>query len=233
MSVSRRARRSPIPTQLNGRTIVYGRPYCSSAPFAKYSEASFWKPYVEIGGGEVELGAFRGREDGRRLVDHRRRHDDDPLQVAVAMGGDRRVERRGEDPLVLGEQVVGELVEVADPADHRGRGDDLVAVGGELRHQRGVLRVALDEAIARVVVVRLRQAAVLAEVVEADDLVARLEQVRDEVAVDEAGGAGDKDLHGSDSSVIRRRPAGGRSGTRRSAARRWRRRSVRPRRSAP
>ena len=43
-----------------------------------------------------------------------------------------RIERRREDPLVLGQQVVGELVEVADPADHRGRRDDLVAVGGEL-----------------------------------------------------------------------------------------------------
>ena len=48
------------------------------------------------------------------------------------MGGDRRVERRREDPLVLGQQVVGELVEVADPADHRRGRDDLVAVGGEL-----------------------------------------------------------------------------------------------------
>ena len=48
-SVSRTARRSPIPTQLNGRRIVYGSLYCSHAPFAKYSEASFWKPYVETG----------------------------------------------------------------------------------------------------------------------------------------------------------------------------------------
>ena len=52
-SVSRTARRSPIPTQLNGRRIVYGSWYCSQAPCAKYSDASFWKPYVEIGGGEV------------------------------------------------------------------------------------------------------------------------------------------------------------------------------------
>ena len=44
MSVSRSARRSPMPTQLNGRTIVYGSLYCSQAPLAKYSEASFWKP---------------------------------------------------------------------------------------------------------------------------------------------------------------------------------------------
>ena len=51
------------------------------------------------------------------------------------MRGDGGVEGRGEDPLVLGDQVVGELVEVADPADHRRRRDDLVAVGGELAHQ--------------------------------------------------------------------------------------------------
>ena len=112
--------------------------------------------------GRGQLGAFRRRERRRRLVDHRRADDDDPLEVAVAMGGDRRVERRGEDPLVLGEQVVGELVEVADPADHRRGGDDLVAIGGELAHQRDVLCVALDEAIARMVVVGLREPAVLA-----------------------------------------------------------------------
>ncbi len=58
-----------------------------------------------------------------------------------------------------------------------------------------VLGVALDEAVARMVVVRLGQPAVLAEVVEADDLVAGLEQLGDEVAVDEPGGAGDEDSH--------------------------------------
>ncbi len=42
-----------MPTQLKGRRIVYGSPCCSQAPLAKYSEASFWKPYVETGGGEV------------------------------------------------------------------------------------------------------------------------------------------------------------------------------------
>ena len=106
-----------------------------------------------------------------------------------------RVERRRQDPLVLGQQVVGELVEVADPADHRRGRDDLVAVGGELVEERRVLGVALDEPVARVVVVRLGQPAVLAEVVEPDDLVAGLEQLRDEVAVDEPGGAGDEDPH--------------------------------------
>src|SRR6266516_3343696 len=53
MFVSRRARRSPIPTQLNGRTIVYGSRNCSHAPLAKYSDASFWNPYVDRGGGDV------------------------------------------------------------------------------------------------------------------------------------------------------------------------------------
>ena len=38
------ARTSPMPTQLNGRTIVYGSSYWSHAALAKYSTASFWKP---------------------------------------------------------------------------------------------------------------------------------------------------------------------------------------------
>ena len=142
-----------------------------------------------------QLGAFGRREGRRRLVDHRAADDDDPLEAPGAMGGDGGVEGRREDALVLGQQVVGEFVEVADPADHRGGRDDLVAVGDELAHERGVLGVALDEPVARMVVVRLREPAVLAEVVEPDDLVAGLEQLRDEVAVDEPGGAGDEDAH--------------------------------------
>ena len=68
-------------------------------------------------------------------------------------------------------------------------------VRGELAQERGVLGVALDEPIARMVVVRLGQPAVLGEVVEADDLVPGLEQLGDEIAVDEPGGAGDEDAH--------------------------------------
>ena len=101
----------------------------------------------------------------------------------------------GEDPLVLGQQVVGELVEVADPADHRGRGHDLVAVGGELgaRAPRPWRRPRRSgSAGGRRTTC---QAAVLAEVVEPDDLVAGLEQLGDEVAVDEPGRAGDEDPH--------------------------------------
>ena len=40
-----------MPTQLNGRTIVYGSSYWSQAARAKYSTASFWKPYDDSGGG--------------------------------------------------------------------------------------------------------------------------------------------------------------------------------------
>jgi hypothetical protein len=111
------------------------------------------------------------------------------------MGVDRGVERRREDALVLRHEVVGELVEIADPADHRRRGDDLVAIRRQFTEELGVLGVALDEPVARVVVVGLRQPAVLREVVDADDLVAGLEQLRDEVAADEPGRAGDEDPH--------------------------------------
>src|SRR4051794_18144084 len=48
---SERARASPIPTQLNGRTIVNGSRYCSDTALAKYSTASFWNPYDDRGGG--------------------------------------------------------------------------------------------------------------------------------------------------------------------------------------
>ena len=42
---------SPIPTQLNGRMMVKGSRYWSHAAWAKYSTASFWKPYEDSGGG--------------------------------------------------------------------------------------------------------------------------------------------------------------------------------------
>src|SRR5579863_916340 len=40
-----------MPTQLKGRTIVYGSPCCWCAARAKYSTASFWNPYEDLGGG--------------------------------------------------------------------------------------------------------------------------------------------------------------------------------------
>ena len=110
--------------------------------------------------------------------------------MAALVGRDRGVECRCEDPLVLGKQVVCELVEVADAANHRSGRHDLIAVGGKLREERHVLGVALNEPVARVVVIRLGQAPVLAEVVHADDVVARSQQLGDEVAIDEPGSTG-------------------------------------------
>ena len=66
------------------------------------------------------------------------------------MGVDGRVEDGGGQALVLGEQVVGELVEVADAADAGGAGDGLVGVAHQLGEQADVLGVALDEPVARV-----------------------------------------------------------------------------------
>ena len=110
------------------------------------------------------------------------------------MRGDRRVEGGGADPLVFRQEVVGELVEIGDAADHRGARDQLVAVRGELGQKLRVLGVALDEVVARVAIEAALDRPVLAEVVDADNFMPRLQQVGDEVAADEAGGAGDKDL---------------------------------------
>src|SRR6195952_4387003 len=66
ISTSPSARLSPIPTQLKGRTIVYGRRYWSQAARAKYSTASFWKPYDDSGGGTVRSSPSF---DGQCVVD--------------------------------------------------------------------------------------------------------------------------------------------------------------------
>ena len=68
-------------------------------------------------------------------------------------------------------------MEVADAADHRRGSDDLIAVRGQVAHEGFVLRVALDERVARVAIVALCRLAVLAEVVDADYFVAGLEQL--------------------------------------------------------
>src|SRR5688572_20825275 len=111
------------------------------------------------------------------------------------MGRDGGIEGGGQNPLVLGMQVVGELVEVADPADHRRTGDDLVDVRRQLGQERHVLGVALDKPIGGMVVVALRHPAVLAEVVDADNLVAVRQELIYEVAADETSGACDEDPH--------------------------------------
>ena len=78
---------------MNGRTIVYGSPYCSRRALAKYSVASFWNPYVETGGGHVQLRAL-----GRRETVAFSNTIDDEMTVIfcsrpVLVRVDRRVER--------------------------------------------------------------------------------------------------------------------------------------------
>ena len=71
-STSPSARPSPMPTQLNGRTIVYGSWYWSQAALAKYSTASFWKPYDDSGGGISRSSPSLLGQCSVRLEHHRR-----------------------------------------------------------------------------------------------------------------------------------------------------------------
>src|SRR5580700_854463 len=73
MSTSCSALRSPMPTQLNGRKMVKGRPYWEWAARAKYSTASFWNPYDETGGG---ISCSCPSVDGHDVVDSNTIDDD-------------------------------------------------------------------------------------------------------------------------------------------------------------
>src|SRR5258708_1842675 len=84
-SLSTFARDSPMPMQLNGRTIVNGRPYCSCAPCAKNSVASFWNPYVDCGGGETAL-LLRQRLVGELIKEGDSADDGRPGDEGVAPG---------------------------------------------------------------------------------------------------------------------------------------------------
>ena len=46
--------------------MVYGSPYWECAVRAKYSTASFWKPYDEMGGG---ISSTCSSVDGQEVVD--------------------------------------------------------------------------------------------------------------------------------------------------------------------
>ena len=140
-----------------------------------------------------ELGSLGSREYRGGLEHHGRGDDHDALEAPVRMRVDGCTEGRREDALVLCEQVERIPVEVADAADHRCRRDHLVTVLGQLGQQHLILGVALDEGVPRVRVVAPGDGAVLAEVVNADDRVTRLQQFRDQVPVDEPGRPGDQD----------------------------------------
>src|SRR6202042_3065636 len=105
---------------------------------------------------------------------------------AVPAGGQRGVAGGRDDPLVGGEQVVGVGVEIGDAAD-QGRGcDEVVAVGQQLRHQPDVAGVALNEPVARMVVVGLHDPAVLGQVIYPGHRVPAPQQFPDEISADKA-----------------------------------------------
>ena len=107
------ARLSPMPTQLKGRTIVYGSWYCSQAPRAKYSHPRFWKSVSRNRRRRGELRAFRSGKRSRALEDHRGGHDHHALQVCFAMSPDCGIEAAAM-MFVFRAQVVRKLMKVRD-----------------------------------------------------------------------------------------------------------------------
>src|ERR1035437_10296048 len=71
--------------------------------------------------GAAVLGAFGSGILRSALEHHARRHHRYLLQLLVLMSIDRGIEGGGGDAFILRQPVVGELVEVADAADHRDR----------------------------------------------------------------------------------------------------------------
>src|SRR5215207_7602643 len=108
---------------------------------------------------------------------------------------DGGVERRGGDPLVLRQQVVGVLVEIGDTADPGGAGQEVVAVRELLLQEVRVPRVRPEEVIAGMVLEAPLDDAIFREVVEADDLVAGLQELLYDIAGDEPRRPGDQDFH--------------------------------------
>ena len=106
---------------------------------------------------------------------------------------DGRVARGGDDALVRGQQVVGVGVEVRDPADHRSAGDEVVAVQQQLRHQVDVPGIPFHERVRPVIVVGLRDPAVLREIVDTDHFVTATEKLLHHVPTDKASRAADED----------------------------------------
>ena len=141
---------------------------------------------------DLPLLPFVGRPLVGALEDHRGGQVGNLAQPAGPARGDRGVAGRGDDPLVGREQVIGIGVEVRDPADHGGAGDEVVTPVKQVGHERHVAGVPLDEAVVGIIVVRLRHLPVLGEVVDADDVVSSPEQLFDDIAADEARRTGDE-----------------------------------------
>ena len=102
------------------------------------------------------------------------------------MRRDRRIARAGNDSLVGGEQVVGEGVKVGNASDHRGPGNQVIAIGDERCHERDILRVSFHEGVPRVVIVGVGHRPVLGEVVNTDNLVPPGQELLHDITADEA-----------------------------------------------
>jgi hypothetical protein len=152
---------------------------------------------LEPVGGErrrhLALLALVRRPRVRRLEDHRRAQVGDLLEPTGPSSLDRRIAGRRDDAFVGGQEVVRIRVEVGDPPDHGGSGDEVVAVGEQLREEVGVAGIGHDQAVVGMVVVRLRDRTVLRVIVDADDAVTARQQLLDDIAADEPRGSTDQD----------------------------------------
>src|SRR5215475_12315172 len=71
----------------------------------------------------------------------------------------------------------------------------MIAVGDQAAQQLDILRIAAREMIAGMAVIALGDRAILAEIVDADHLVAGGQKLLHQIAADEASRAGDQNFH--------------------------------------
>ena len=177
-----------------------------SVLFPRCSGVVLDRKLLESVGGErrrnFALVTFLARPMLGRLEDHRRAHVGHLLQPAFTVGPDGCVARRRHDPFVRGQQVIGVGMKVGDPADHRRRRDEMVAVGGQLGHEIDITTIAFNKGVALVVVIALGRRAIFGIVVDADNLVAGIEELGDDITGDETGRAGQQDFAHDDPSLL-------------------------------
>ncbi len=120
---------------------------------------------------------------------------------ADAGGGELAQQDRGAQVVVA--DVVDDVAEVDAEPDHRRLVADVIDAGQATSDDRGVAHVTVDPLRARVQVVRPSRVSARQQSVEADHVVARVEQRVDDVRPDEPRGAGDEDPHGRSTRIAR------------------------------
>jgi hypothetical protein len=78
-------------------------------------------------------------------------------------------------------------MKVANATDQCSAGDEVIAIAQQLRHQRNVGAVAVYERVLRIVVVALRDLAVLRIVVDPNNVMAALQQLLNDITANEPG----------------------------------------------